>query len=639
MTPVTPPADVLWRSMSPERMIDGGLAAADVRRLRDATDAGTPWDEALVAIAGDRAAQAEKALAAGQVVTAREAFRWSAAALLFAQMAWNDDSPHRVALYARFTATVARAGALADPAWEQVTLPFGDGRLFGWLVRPVGPVRGTVIVLGGQSGWGATYLRAADALLARGVAAFLVEGPGQGETRMRGGVLLDVDVRAAYSTFVDHVLADPSLGGSVGIWGNSMGGLFAGTAAASDPRISAVCVNGAPARPRLLGFRTFDEQAAAMLGGAGEAEVRANFDRIALQARDRITGAVLVVHGGQDPIVSREEQQPFLDAALGEATLREWEDGDHTVYRHGEERNAVVADWFADHLAPPRATLLDEVRASFAATPDPRTRAVLDAVTRHVHALVGEVRPTHPEWEQAIDFLTAVGQTCDDTRQEFVLLSDVLGVSMLVETLNGGDHGTESTVLGPFHMTASPRRALGDSISEVGLERPAVVTGMVVDIDGRPVPGASVDVWQCDEDGFYDVQRPDVQPAGNGRGMFTADADGAFWFRTVVPSHYPIPTDGPVGRLLEASERHPYRPAHVHLIVDAAGFEPLTTHLFVADSPYLDSDAVFAVKQSLVREFAVVDDPDEAERYGVRAPFRRAHFEVQLAGERREETA
>ncbi|GAA1521388.1 alpha/beta hydrolase [Nocardioides humi] len=348
---MTPPADVLWRSMSPERMLDGGLAPADVRRLRAATDAGTPWDEALVAIADDRAADAERSLAAGHVVTARQAFRWSAAALLFAQMAWNDDSPHRAALYERFTATVARAGALADPAWEHVRLPFGPGRLSGWLLRPAGPARGTVIVLGGQSGWGATYLRAADALLARGLAAFLVEGPGQGESRMSGGVLLDVDVRAAYSTFVDHVLADPVLGGRVGIWGNSMGGLFAGTTAASDPRIAAVCVNGAPARPRLLGLRTFDEQACAMLGTADETAVQANFDRIALRGDDRIAGAVLVVHGGEDPIVSREEQQPFLDAALGEATLREWEDGDHTIYNHGEERTAYVADWLTDRLA------------------------------------------------------------------------------------------------------------------------------------------------------------------------------------------------------------------------------------------------------------------------------------------------
>lgn len=275
-------------------------------------------------------------------------------------------------------------------------------------------------------------------------------------------------------------------------------------------------------------------------------------------------------------------------------------------------------------------TALDAVLESFTATPDPRHKEIFEAVTRHLHALVRDLRPTLAEWDQAIAFLTEVGQMSDDTRQEFVLLSDVLGASMLVESLNDDEHGTEGTVLGPFHMTESPRRALGDSISEVGLDRPAVVTGSVVDGVGRPVPGASVDVWQCDEDGFYDVQRPDVQPPGNGRGMFTTDENGEFWFRTVVPSHYPIPTDGPVGRLLEASSRHPYRPAHVHLIVDADGFRPVTTHVFVADSPYLDSDAVFAVKQSLIRPFTVAEDPTEAERYAVTTPFRRAHFDVQL---------
>lgn len=346
-----PPADVLWRAMSPERMADCGMALADIGKLRAATDAGEPWDDTLSGIADGHAAAGEKAASGGHLITATQEFRWSAAALLFAQMAFNEDNPHRVDLYTRFSASVARASALADPSGEHVVLPFGPGRLFGWLLRPRRPIHGTVIVLGGQSGWGATYLRAADGLLARGLAAFLVEGPGQGESRMSGGVLLDVDVRAAYSTFVDHVLKDPSLGGSVGIWGNSMGGLFAGTTAASDPRIAAVCINGAPARPRLLGFRTFDEQAYAMLGTTDEAAVQANFDRIALQPKDRIPADVLVIHGGQDPIVQREEQQPFLDAALGEATFREWEDGDHTIYNHGEERTAYVADWFIDRLA------------------------------------------------------------------------------------------------------------------------------------------------------------------------------------------------------------------------------------------------------------------------------------------------
>ncbi|WP_406635926.1 dioxygenase [Amycolatopsis sp. WGS_07] len=258
---------------------------------------------------------------------------------------------------------------------------------------------------------------------------------------------------------------------------------------------------------------------------------------------------------------------------------------------------------------------------SFSATADPRLAEILTAVTRHLHALVREVRPTMAEWEQAIEFLTDIGHTCGPARQEFVLLSDVFGVSMLVETLNDSDGGTEATVLGPFHLTESPQRELGDSIDLLGTGAPCVITGTVRATDGTPLPGASVDIWQCSADGFYDVQQPDRQPPGNGRGRFRTDSEGKFWFRTVVPSHYPIPTDGPVGRLLNATGRHPYRPAHVHVIAEAAGHHSLTTHMFVADSPYLDSDAVFAVKRSLITEFAD------------RGSHREAHFDIRLAPE------
>ena len=271
------------------------------------------------------------------------------------------------------------------------------------------------------------------------------------------------------------------------------------------------------------------------------------------------------------------------------------------------------------------------VQDSFRDTPDPRLRELLDTLTRHLHAFVHEVKPSVQEWEQAIQFLTTVGQTCTDTRQEFVLLSDVLGVSMLVETLNEAEGGTESTVLGPFHMVESPPRALGDSIDLVGEAQPCIVSGRVLDTTGNPLPNAEVDVWQCNEQGFYDVQQPDVQPSGNGRGLFHTDADGRFWFRTVLPSHYPIPTDGPVGRLLAATRRHPYRPAHIHFIVNAAGHTPLTTHVFVAGSPYLDSDAVFAVKQSLIVDFTESHDQERAARNGVQAPFRHAEFDLVLA--------
>jgi hydroxyquinol 1,2-dioxygenase len=277
-------------------------------------------------------------------------------------------------------------------------------------------------------------------------------------------------------------------------------------------------------------------------------------------------------------------------------------------------------------------TATGAVVASFEGTPDPRLRAVLGSLVRHLHGFVREVEPTFEEWERAVAFLTATGQRCDDQRQEFILLSDVLGVTMLVDAINHrkASAATESTVLGPFHVVASPRRELGDSIELVGTGQPCVVSGRVASLDGGPLPGALVDVWQADDHGFYDVQRPDAQPEGNGRGLFACDGDGRFWFRTVTPSAYPIPTDGPVGDLLTASGRHPYRPAHIHLIVAAEGHLPVTTHIFVAGSPYLDSDAVFAVKQSLIRDFAEVDDPDQAAAYGVEPPFRHARFDVVL---------
>jgi catechol 1,2-dioxygenase len=301
-------------------------------------------------------------------------------------------------------------------------------------------------------------------------------------------------------------------------------------------------------------------------------------------------------------------------------------------------------------------TAADAVVESFANTPDPRLRELLTHLVRHLHAFVRETEPTIEEWERAIEFLTATGQKCDDERQEFILLSDVLGVSMLVETINnrvpgrgglpGGSGGmdsprgpgwspqkrtaTESTVLGPFHVVKSPRRELGDTIDFVGTGMPCVVRGRVLSADGTPLPGAELDVWQANEQGFYDVQQPDVQPQANGRGLFTAGQDGAFWFRTVVPSHYPIPTDGPVGTLLNATNRLPYRPAHIHFIVTAPGHRALTTHIFVAGSPYIDSDAVFAVKRSLITEFTPVDDPEQAAQYGLNGSFRISNFDIIL---------
>jgi catechol 1,2-dioxygenase len=290
--------------------------------------------------------------------------------------------------------------------------------------------------------------------------------------------------------------------------------------------------------------------------------------------------------------------------------------GDGPGTRFSEERSAEV------------------VAASFAGADD-RLKRVLSSLVHHLHGFVKDVELTEREWELAIDFLTRTGQRSDDRRQEFILLSDVLGVSMLVETINHrtGGRSTESTVLGPFHMVASPPRALGDTIALDGRGTPCLVEGRVTGADGRPVPGARLDVWQANADGFYDVQQPGVQPELNLRGLFTADADGRYWFRSIVPRYYPIPDDGPVGELLAATGRHPYRPAHLHFIVSAPGYRPVTTHVFVADSPYLDSDAVFGVKDSLIRDVPEVDDPDRAAAAGLPNPFRCLTFDPVLLPE------
>jgi catechol 1,2-dioxygenase len=273
------------------------------------------------------------------------------------------------------------------------------------------------------------------------------------------------------------------------------------------------------------------------------------------------------------------------------------------------------------------------VARSFRDTDDPRLREVLVSLVGHLHDFVKDVGLSIREWESAVAFLTATGQKCDDVRQEFILLSDVLGVSMLVESLanNAGEHLTEATVEGPFHVVASPVRELGDDINSSGEPgEPCLVTGQVVDDTGVPVAGATVDVWQANANGFYDVQKPDEMPPGVLRGLFTTDSDGRFHFRSIVPAHYPIPVDGPVGGLLRATGRHEFRPAHIHFEVTAPGRRTLTTHIFVKGSPYLESDAVFGVKKSLIVDFTPVDDPARAAATGVPNPFRHADFPIVL---------
>lgn len=275
-------------------------------------------------------------------------------------------------------------------------------------------------------------------------------------------------------------------------------------------------------------------------------------------------------------------------------------------------------------------TLTDAVLARLAATPDPRLRQIMTSLVTHLHDFVREVRPTGEEWLAGIQFLTAVGQKCDDKRQEFILLSDTLGVSMLVDFLNYGkvDHATESTVLGPFYVEHAPALPLGSSIAQHASDGdPCVVTGSVCGLDGAPLAGAVLDVWQAGGDGFYDVQKAN---GTNLRAQFHADPQGKFWFRAVRPSSYPVPTDGPVGQMLQATKRHAMRPGHLHFVVSAPDHERLVTHLFIKGDPYLESDAVFAVKESLVVDCARIEAPQEARQYQVEAPFYRLHYDFVL---------
>jgi hydroxyquinol 1,2-dioxygenase len=256
--------------------------------------------------------------------------------------------------------------------------------------------------------------------------------------------------------------------------------------------------------------------------------------------------------------------------------------------------------------------LTDQVLKAFASAPDQRFGELLAALLTHVHAFATQTRLTPDEWLAAVQFLTATGQKCDDQRQEFILLSDVLGLSSLVDLLNGVPGATESTVLGPFYVPGAPVRAMGDHIGRPEDGSPTLVRGQVVDAAGRPLADATLDVWQASANGLYDMQDRD-QPPFNLRGIFITGPDGRYEFRTARPASYPIPTDGPVGELLRASRRGQWRAAHIHAIVSAPGHDAVTTHIFDAENPYLDSDAVFGVKDSLIRPFRPAGSEDPAD--------------------------
>lgn len=290
------------------------------------------------------------------------------------------------------------------------------------------------------------------------------------------------------------------------------------------------------------------------------------------------------------------------------------------------------------HISPEQLAveqnLVDAVVASFDDTADPRLKQLMQSLTRHLHNFIREVRLTEEEWNAAIGFLTAAGHITDDKRQEFVLLSDVLGASMQTIAINNQacKGATEATVFGPFFVQDAPEIPVGGDIAGGAQGQPCWVEGTVMDTEGNPVPGARIEVWEADEDGFYDVQYTDQRVAG--RAHLFADEDGNYAFWGLTPNPYPIPHDGPVGKMLEATDRSPVRASHLHFMVTAKGLRTLVTHIFVEGDPQIDiGDSVFGVKESLIKRF-------ETQAPGTEAPggrnmsgrdWARTRFDIVLA--------
>jgi hydroxyquinol 1,2-dioxygenase len=286
----------------------------------------------------------------------------------------------------------------------------------------------------------------------------------------------------------------------------------------------------------------------------------------------------------------------------------------------------------------PRPTTEDDITAEvlrrFEGAQDPRLKQIMQSLVKHLHAFLKEVQLQEAEWWQGIEFLTRTGQMCDARRQEFILLSDTLGISMVTDLISNRRPAgaTESTVFGPFHRDGAPEKEHGESI--IAADRQGIITyisGRVLDLHGKPIAGAELDVWQAAADGHYDVQDASLIDM-NMRGKFKTSQDGRYLVKTTRPVAYRIPADGPVGEMLAATNRHPWRPAHVHFAVSAPGFWPVTTHVFDSVDKYLNEDAVFGVKNSLIAEFKEHKTRDEAaRRFDAEPPFCTCEFDFVLA--------
>ena len=254
-------------------------------------------------------------------------------------------------------------------------------------------------------------------------------------------------------------------------------------------------------------------------------------------------------------------------------------------------------------------TLTQAVIDRLANTPNPRLKEVLSSLVTHLHAFARDVHLTEDEWFQGIEFLTATGQKCTNTRQEFILLSDVLGLSMLTVAMqNNKPQGcTESTVFGPFHVPNAPQYENGADIANGASGQPCQVHGFIRGKDGEAIANATIDVWQADDEGYYDVQKEGLAHA-QARGVLYSRTDGSYDFKSIVSEAYPIPTDGPVGNMLEATRRSEWRPAHLHFMIQATGYQTLITHVFRRGDKYLEADPVFGVRQSLIADWVPRSD-------------------------------
>jgi len=278
--------------------------------------------------------------------------------------------------------------------------------------------------------------------------------------------------------------------------------------------------------------------------------------------------------------------------------------------------------------------ITEEVRQRFDVTKDARLRTIMQSLVTHLHAFAREVELTEQEWIAGIEFLTAVGKKCAGNRQEFILLSDTLGLSILVDKINHQVPGsaTETTVLGPFYRPGADPLPPGGNMATIDpTGTPLLISGRVTDVTGKPIADAVLDCWQATSEGFYDSQMGAGEELGM-RGVYRTDQEGRYLVRTTRPKWYPVPTDGPVGDMLRATNRHPYRPGHVHFMITAPGYQPLVTHIFDKDGEYLDSDTVFAVKDSLKVQFVERTVQETAgTRAGVKPPYVTAEFDFVLS--------